>query len=78
MKIVIFVENNSNGGMDSFLSNLINYWPHSEDELHLVANSDHPGWINLQSSITADCKFFFQNFSLFISIEKPILFTNEN
>lgn len=61
MKIVIFVENNSNGGMDSFLSNLINYWPHSEDELHLVANSDHPGWINLQSSITADCKFISHN-----------------
>ena len=47
--------------MDSFISNLVNYWPHSEDELHLVANSDHPGWINLQSSITADCKFISHN-----------------
>tara|TARA_B100000768_G_C11273493_1_gene374640 strand:- start:920 stop:2140 length:1221 start_codon:yes stop_codon:yes gene_type:complete len=57
MKIIFFVENNSNGGMDSFLANLINYWPNNEDEICLICNNDHPGWSNLKSSINIDCEF---------------------
>lgn len=57
MKIIFFVENNANGGMDSFISNLINFWPNPEDKLSLVCNSNHPGWSNLKSSITVNCEF---------------------
>ena len=57
MKIIFFLENNSNGGMDSFVANLINNWPNHEDKFCLICNNTHPGLNNLKSSINVECKF---------------------
>ena len=43
MKVCIFTENHLKGGVDTFLINLINAWPISEDSLTLMCNSSHPG-----------------------------------
>ena len=56
MKIVLFVENNHCGGMDTFFANLINYWPHAEDEFILIGNYDHPGLPNIARALVRPCR----------------------
>ena len=43
MKICFFTENSYKGGLDTFLINLFNAWPDSNDKLTLVCNGSHPG-----------------------------------
>lgn len=43
MKICFFTENYYKGGLDTFLINIFNAWPDTEDELTLVCNDTHPG-----------------------------------
>ena len=43
MKICFFTENEYRGGVDTFLINLINSWPNSNDKLTLVCNQTYPG-----------------------------------
>src|SRR5450759_2378264 len=43
MKICFFTENYYKGGLDTFLINLFNAWPDSNDVLTLVCNGTHPG-----------------------------------
>ena len=43
MKILFATENSYSGGLDSFLVNLINHWPHPGDQLVLLCNRSHPG-----------------------------------
>ena len=57
LKIVIFVENTQNGGVDTFLSLLINQWPNVDDHLVLIYNESHPGKDNLKNSISRECEF---------------------
>ena len=57
MKIIIFVENTQNGGVDTFCSLLINQWPNADDRLVLIYNESHPGKDNLKNSISRECEF---------------------
>ena len=43
MKIIMFLENNLNGGLDTFCCNLINNWPDKSDNFILIYNCSHPG-----------------------------------
>ena len=43
MKICVFTENDYRGGVDTFLINLFNSWPNSNDKLTLVCNQTYPG-----------------------------------
>lgn len=43
MKILFFTELTHVGGVDSFLINLLEYWPNHEDELIVMTNASHPG-----------------------------------
>jgi len=43
MKIIIFTENNRAGGMDTFITSLINNWPIKEDSFTVICNQSHPG-----------------------------------
>lgn len=74
VKIIFFLENNSNGGMDAFLSNLINYWPHKKDDICLVCNNDHPGKNNLRQSITKEIEFLPHNIPTAVSEVNRIFF----
>ena len=74
MKIIFFLENNSNGGMDSFLSNLINYWPQEEDSICLICNSDHPGIKNLKDSITRNIEFVEHDIPLLVAEVNRLFF----
>ena len=43
MKIVLFTENQRFGGMDTFITNLIEAWPDKNDSFLLICNENHPG-----------------------------------
>ena len=70
MKIIIFLENNLNGGLDTFCSTLINNWPNKSDNLVLILNSSHPGKFFLKSEIKRKCLFIEHNIFLSWNISK--------
>ena len=43
MNIVIFTENKSAGGMDTFYENLVKSWPCKNDKIIFICNKGHPG-----------------------------------
>lgn len=47
MRICFFTENYYKGGLDTFMINLFNAWPDSQDELTLVCNGTHPGLVTI-------------------------------
>ena len=51
MKICFFTENYYKGGLDTFLINLINAWPDTNDQLTVVCNDSHPGLVTLAEKI---------------------------
>lgn len=74
MKINIFIENNQNGGLDTFCYTLINHWPNSNDSFRVICNDDHPGKLNLKNAIKPHCEFYFHRIPLSWTITKKILF----
>jgi L-malate glycosyltransferase len=56
MKIAIFTENGYAGGLDTFITNLINFWPHTEDELVLICNRSHPGLEAVSANLSRPCE----------------------
>ena len=51
MKICIYTENYHKGGLDSFVINLINSWPNSDDKFTFVVNANHPGLEEIESRV---------------------------
>ncbi len=51
MHICLFTENHYKGGLDTFIINLINSWPDSEDKLTLMCNGSHSGLKNIENKI---------------------------
>ena len=74
MRIVVFIENIQNGGVDTFCSTLINNWPNSEDMFTVLCNASHPGKRNMESSIGRPCNFFYHRIPLSWSTSKHLLF----
>lgn len=74
MRIVIFIENNQYGGLDTFCSSLINFWPNETDKFIIVCNSSHPGIENLQHSISKNSKFLLHNIPLSWIYSQKIFF----
>lgn len=56
MKICIFTENHLKGGVDTFLSNLINAWPEEHDKFTVVCNAGHPGLDTIFKKVKRDFK----------------------
>ena len=57
MKILIFMENNQKGGLDTFCATLINAWPDERDCFVLICNASHPGINTVREMIHRPCKF---------------------
>lgn len=43
MNLLIFLQNSKKGGVDTFITNLINFWPDKKSKIFLVCNKSHPG-----------------------------------
>lgn len=52
MKICFFTENYFKGGLDTFIINILNFWPQKKDKLLLICNKSHPGIENFKAKIT--------------------------
>ena len=74
MKVIIFIENNQHGGLDTFCTSLVNYWPNDNDSFIIICNSSHPGAKSLQNRISKNCKFLFHNIPLSWEYSKKIFF----
>lgn len=74
MKIVLFTENQRFGGMDTFITNLIEAWPDKNDSFLLICNENHPGLKYLSDNL--DIKIIKHNIPLswsFLSILISVL-----
>lgn len=56
MKILIFTENYYKGGLDTFIINLINSWPH-RDDFYIMSNKDYPGLETIIRKTILDIRF---------------------
>ena len=55
MKIGLFTEIFDCGGVDTFIINLINHWPHEEDSFVIIANANYPGLQIVENNVTRQC-----------------------
>lgn len=51
MKICFFTENYVEGGLDTFICNLLSNWPSEEDEIHFFCNKSHRGLNKLKERL---------------------------
>lgn len=56
VKIAFFTENGYAGGLDTFVTNLINNWPDASDELVLICNRSHPGLEMVAENLRRPCR----------------------
>lgn len=70
MHLIIFTENNHNGGLDTFISSLINNWPNSYDDFTIICNKSHPGLANLRNSIHRKVSIIDHNIPLVWDISR--------
>jgi len=62
LKLIIFIENNQYGGLNTFCVNLVNSWPNGGDKFLIICNNGHPGKTNLKDSIRRKgTEFIFHN-----------------
>ena len=64
MKIGFFLQNNKQGGLDTFVIQLLSNWP-EKDDLVLFCNASHPGRKYLESVLYS--KVSFQVYDTLIS-----------
>lgn len=74
MKILFVTENLYSGGLDTFLINLIKFWPDDEDELLLLCNETHPGLANLRQQAGKRCQIIEHKYYLPWNIKKTSFF----
>jgi glycosyltransferase involved in cell wall biosynthesis len=56
MKVLIFIENNRGGGVDTFIVDLINYWPNKDHKFTIICNDGHPGISYIDEQLNNKCK----------------------
>lgn len=64
MRIVLFIENNQYGGLDSFCTTLLNNWPDADDRFVIICNASHPGHDLLRSASGQDNEFIVHHIPL--------------
>jgi len=74
-RILLFCELNVVGGVDTFITTLINHWPHRNDRFTVVCNWDHPGLENLRSRLEYPNEIFTHNFNWYHRFSRRLLAT---
>lgn len=70
MKIGIFTENYREGGLDTFIINLINCWPEN-DNFVIICNKDHKGLYLYEDKIIKNTKLIQHDLPLFSRFFQP-------
>ena len=74
MKIVIFIENNLKGGLDTFCSTLIQNWPKKNDNFIIICNDSHPGHNLLKNSLNVGDKVILHKIPLSWNLSQSVFF----
>ena len=61
MKIIIYYEQFSLGGVDKHLKELINNWPNKKDNLTIITNKSNPGFRNIKKFIKKKINIIYYN-----------------
>ncbi len=64
MNILIVTENAYCGGLDSFITTLINHWPVEEDQISLICNASHPGLVVIRKQLRRPCNVVAHEYPL--------------
>ena len=62
--IHLFYQNTKKGGVDTFLINLLNYWPDKSTHFNIYINKSHPGIGILKKKIRRNFRIVYYNFLL--------------
>lgn len=74
MKVAIFTEIFDCGGVDTFIVNLINHWPHKSDSFVIIANSNYPGLQIIADQASRPCKIIRHNIPIFSNFMNSRIF----
>lgn len=72
MKILLFTEIYDCGGIDTFLVNLINYWPVDVDTFTIIANYNYPGLAVIEKGLRRQCKIIGHKIPLYTNFVKSL------
>ncbi len=64
MNVGFFTQNNKRGGLDTFIINLINFWPKKSDNIFIFYNKSHKGVIDYKKKIKRKVKYINYDYSL--------------
>ena len=53
------------GGVDTFIINLINYWPYEEDSFVIIANPNYPGLKIIEANVSRPCEIIRHDIPLY-------------
>jgi L-malate glycosyltransferase len=65
LKIALFTEIFDCGGVDTFIINLINHWPHEQDTFILIANQNYPGLKIIEERVSRQCEILRHNILIY-------------
>ena len=51
MNVGFFTQNNKRGGLDTFIINLVNFWPKKNDNIFIFYNKSHKGIIDYKKKL---------------------------
>lgn len=71
MKVGFFTQNNKRGGLDTFLINLINFWPKKNDNIFIFYNKSHKGIVDYKKKIKRKVKYINYDYSLSQDLNTP-------
>ena len=74
MKVLLFTEMYTPGGIDTFIINLINHWPHEDDSFVIIANHDYPGLDVIEANLTRSSEIIRHNLLLYPNVLSHHLF----
>ena len=69
MNIGIFYQNNKQGGLDTYLINLINNFPDKKINFYIFCNKSHPGIKNLKNKLVK-VNFIIYDFIIYDDLKK--------
>ncbi len=64
MKVGFFTQNNKRGGLDTFIINLVNFWPKKNDDIFIFYNKSHKGIIDYKKKIKRKVNYINYDHSL--------------
>ena len=76
MNLLIFLQNSKKGGVDTFITNLINFWPDKKAKIYLVCNKSHPGIENLKKKIIRKKNFEIKLYNFGLIQDLNLKFNN--